>query len=212
MNEIVDNIVEVVQKAKAKLATSVNSVMTETYWNIGKYIVEVEQNGKATSIYGSGLLTNLSHELSLRLGKGYSRPNLNNMRKFFLRYPNCRSVSENLSWSHICELISIDDDLERQFYENECIKEKWDVRTLKREKDAALFLRLASSKDKEGILSLANNGITYQTPEDVIKSTYTLDFLNISQMTMYSEDELEQKIIDNLQQFLMELAEMNVGT
>ncbi len=204
--------VGLVQKAKAKLATSVNSVITETYWNIGKYIVEVEQNGKATSIYGSGLLTNLSHELSLRLGKGYSRPNLNNMRKFFLRYPNCRSVSENLSWWHICELISIDDDLERQFYENECIKEKWDVRTLKREKDAALFLRLASSKDKEGILSLANNGITYQTPEDVIKSTYTLDFLNIPQMTMYSEDELEQKIIDNLQQFLMEFAEMNVGT
>ena len=104
--------VGLVQKAKAKLATSVNSVITETYWNIGKYIVEVEQNGKATSIYGSGVLTNLSHELSLRLGKGYSRPNLNNMRKFFLRYPNCRSVSENLSWSHICELISIDDDLD----------------------------------------------------------------------------------------------------
>jgi len=102
-------------------------------------------------------------------------------------------------------LITIDDDLERQFYENECIKEKWDVRTLRREKDAALFLRLASSKDKEGILALAQNGITYQTPEDIIKSTYTLDFLNIPQMTMYSEAELEQKIIDNLQLFLMEL-------
>lgn len=68
-------------------------------------------------------LTNLSHELTLRMGKGYSRPNLNNMRKFYLRYPNCQTVSDNLSWSHICELITIDDDLERQFYENECIKE-----------------------------------------------------------------------------------------
>ena len=139
------------------------------------------------------------------MGKGYSRPNLHNMRKFYLRYPNCQTVSDNLSWSHICELIAIDDDLERQFYENECIKEKWDVRTLRREKDAALFLRLASSKDKQGIFALAQNGITYQTPEDVIKSTYTLDFLNIPQMAMYSEAELEQKIIDNLQQFLMEL-------
>ncbi len=83
-------------------------------------------------------------------------------------------MSDSLSWSHICELITIDDDLERQFYENECIKEKWDVRTLRQEKDAALFLRLASSKDKEGIVALAQNGITYQTPEDVIKSTYTL--------------------------------------
>lgn len=143
--------------------------------------------------------------MTLRMGKGYSRPNLNNMRKFYLRYPNCQTVSDNLSWSHICELITIDDDLERQFYENECIKERWDVRTLRREKDAALFLRLASSKDKEGILALAQEGITYQTPEDVIKNTYTLDFLNIPQMAMYSESELEQKIIDNLQQFLMEL-------
>ena len=122
MNEIADNIVKLVQNAKAQLATSVNSIMTETYWNIGKYIVEIEQDGKATAIYGSKLLTNLSHELTLRMGKGYSRPNLNNMRKFYLRYPNCQTVSDNLSWSHICELITIDDDLERQFYENECIK------------------------------------------------------------------------------------------
>ena len=164
MNEIADNIVKLVQNAKAQLATSVNSIMTETYWNIGKYIVEIEQDGKATAIYGSKLLTNLSHELTLRMGKGYSRPNLNNMRKFYLRYPNCQTVSDNLSWSHICELITIDDDLERQFYENECIKEKWDVRTLRREKDAALFLRLASSKDKEGILAyhIPNTGGCYQ--------------------------------------------------
>ena len=120
--------------------------MTETYWNIGKYIVEIEQDGKATSIYGSKLLTNLSHELTLRMGKGYSRPNLNNMRKFYLRYPNCQTVSDNLSWSHICELITIDDDLERQFYENECIKEKWDVRTLRREKMQLYFSDLLQVK------------------------------------------------------------------
>lgn len=106
MNEIADNIVKLVQDAKAQLATSVNSIMTETYWNTGKYIVEVEQDGKATAIYGSKLLTNLSHELTLRMGKGYSRPNLNNMRKFYLRYPNYQTVSDNLSWSHICELIT----------------------------------------------------------------------------------------------------------
>ena len=82
MNEIADNIVKIVEEAKKQLASSVNSIMTETYWNIGKYIVDVEQEGKATSIYGSKLLTRLSHELTLRMGKGYSRPNLNNMRKF----------------------------------------------------------------------------------------------------------------------------------
>ena len=112
-------------------------------------------------------------------------------------------MSDKLSWSHMCELITIDDELERQFYENECIKEKWDVRTLRCEKDAALFLRLASSKNKEGILALAKEGITYQTPEDVIKNTYTLDFLNIPQMTMYSESELEQKIFWSLCSYMV---------
>ncbi|MDY6160215.1 MAG: PDDEXK nuclease domain-containing protein [Candidatus Faecousia sp.] len=84
-------------------------------------------------------------------------------------------------------------------------KRKMGCQNPEKRKNAALFLRLAASKDRDGILALAQNGITYQTPEDVIKSTYTLDFLNIPQMTIYSEVELEQKIIDHLQQFLMEL-------
>lgn len=205
LENVVEHIVNLVSRSKEKLASSVNQVMTETYWQIGKYIVEFEQNGNAKAVYGSKMLTTLSHELTLRMGKGYSRPNLNNMRKFYLKYPDCQEVSDKLSWSHICELIKIDDDLERSFYEKECCKERWDVRTLRREMDSALFLRLAASKDKEGILALANEGITYQKPEDIIKSTYTLDFLNIPQAYQYDEEELEQRIIDNLQQFLMEL-------
>lgn len=85
-------------------------------------------------------------------------------------------MSDKLSWSHICELIKIDDELERSFYEKETVKEKWDVRTLRRQMESALFLRLAVSRDKEGILALAHNGIEIQRPEDVIKSTYTLEF------------------------------------
>ena len=127
---------------------------TETYWTIGKYIVEFEQDGNVKAEYGSRLLTKLSHQLTLRLGKGYSRPNLNNMRKFYLCYPKCQTVSDKLTWSHICELIKIDDELERSFYEKECYKEKWDVRTLRRQMDSALFLRLAASRDKEGVLAL----------------------------------------------------------
>lgn len=151
------------------------------------------------------MLSTISKELTLRLGKGYSRPNLNNMRKFYLKYSDCRAVSDKLSWSHICELIKIDDELERSFYEKECIVENWNVRTLRRQMDSALFLRLASSKDKEGILKLAQNGIECQRPEDIVKSTYTLEFLNIPEQDKYSEADLEQKIIDNLQKFLLEL-------
>ena len=151
------------------------------------------------------MLTMLSHELTLRLGKGYSRPNLNNMRKFYLCYPICQTVSDKLSWSHICELIKIDDELERSFYEKETVKEKWDVRTLRRQMESALFLLLAVSRDKEGILALAQNGIEIQRPEDVIKSTYTLEFLNLPELDQYTEGDLEKRIIDNLQKFLLEL-------
>lgn len=205
LNTLIFNIEQTVTKAKEKLSTSVNNTITETYWQIGKYIVETEQDGKIKAAYGKKLLTTLSHELTLRLGKGYSRPNLNNMRKFYLKYPNCQMVSDKLSWSHICELIKLDDDLERGFYERQTVNENWSVRELQRQIDSALFLRLAVSRDKEGILSLAQRGIEVQKPEDVIKSTYTLEFLNLPESNQYTESDLEQRLIDNLQIFLLEL-------
>lgn len=205
LNTLILSIEQTVSNAKEKLSTAVNNTITETYWQIGKYIVETEQDGKIKAVYGKKLLTTLSHELTLRLGKGYSRPNLNNMRKFYLKYPNCQTVSDKLSWSHICELIKLDDDLERSFYERQTINENWSVRELQRQIDSALFLRLAVSRDKEGILSLAQRGIEIQKPEDVIKSTYTLEFLNLPESSQYTESDLEQRLIDNLQKFLLEL-------
>ena len=205
LNTLIVNIEQTVANAREKLAFSVNNTITETYWQIGKYIVETEQDGKIKAAYGKKLLTTLSHELTLRLGKGYSRPNLNNMRKFYLKYPNCQMVSDKLSWSHICELIKLDDDLERSFYERQTVNENWSVRELQRQIDSALFLRLAVSRDKEGILSLAQRGIEVQKPEDVIKSTYTLEFLNLPEPKQYTESDLEQILIDNLQKFLLEL-------
>ena len=203
--KMISDIEALVNASKNELARSINKVMTITYWSIGKYIVEFEQDGNAKAEYGKNLLSRISKELTLRLGKGYSRPNLNNMRKFYLKYSNCQTVSDKLSWSHICELIKIDDELERNFYEKECVVENWNVRTLRRQMDSALFLRLASSRDKEGILKLAQNGIECQSPEDIVKSTYTLEFLDIPEQEKYSENDLEQKIIDNLQKFLLEL-------
>ena len=203
--KMISDIEVLVNASKSELAISINKVMTVTYWSIGKYIVEFEQDGNAKAKYGKNLLSTISKELTLRLGKGYSRPNLNNMRKFYLKYSDCQTVSDKLSWSHICELIKIDDELERNFYEKECVVENWNVRTLRRQMDSALFLRLASSRDKEGILKLAQNGIECQSPEDIVKSTYTLEFLDIPEQEKYSENDLEQKIIDNLQKFLLEL-------
>ena len=205
LQKFVLEIENIVIHAKQNISYSVNHTMIETYWNIGKHIVEIEQKGDVKAVYGKKLLTTLSKELTLRLGKGFSRPNLNNMRKFSLCYRNCQTLSDKLTWSHYCELITIDDELERNFYEKETINEGWSVRTLKRQMDSALFLRLAMSKDKEGILALAKNGVEIQRPEDIIKDTYTLEFLDLPEEDRYTESDLEQRLMDNLQKFLLEL-------
>lgn len=205
LQPLIDNISMAINDARRKVASHINTTMTQTYWQIGKYIVEYEQGGLAKVAYGTSTLTVLSHQLTARFGRGFSRPNLVNMRKFYLLYPNCQTLSDNLSWSHISELIKAEDNLERGFYEKECIAQKWDVRTLRRQMSSSLYLRLAASKDKEGVLALAKEGITVQKPEDVVRDSYTLEFLGIQEDYHFSETELEQRIIDNLQMFLLEM-------
>ena len=112
-------------------------------------------------------------------------------------------TSDKLTWSHICELVTIDDQLEREFYEKECISEGWTVNELHRQKESGLFMRLAVSKDKQGVLTLAHEGQQVQTPEDVVKNTYTLEFLGIEEKKRYKERDLEEKLIDNMQMFLL---------
>ena len=150
--------------------------------------MEFEQEGNARAKYGTALLSNLAKILRARIGRGYSRPNLNNMRKYYLLFPKCQTTdklvanfqtSDKLTWSHICELITIDDDLEREFYAKECVAENWSVDYLHRQKESGLFMRLALSKDKEGVLALAEKGQQVQSPEDIVKATYTLEFLGL---------------------------------
>ena len=187
---------------------AINSNMVETYWHIGQYIVEFEQGGKAKAEYGKGLLSKLSKDLTLAHGKGFSLSNIYLMRQFFIKYPIFQTVSgklERLSWSHISELLPIEDPLERQFYEVQCLHEGWNVRELKRQKAASLFLRLAASKDKEGILHLAKKGQTVDKPADLIREPYVLEFLKIPEPYHLSEIALEKKLIDHLQDFLLEL-------
>lgn len=213
--QLADKIVEVVEKGKEQLAISINQTIKSTYWNVGRYIVEFEQQGNTRAKYGTSLLSRLAKILRAKVGRGYSRPNLNNMRKFYLLFPICQTsektetaicqMSDKLSWSHICELITIDDPLEREFYMNECIAEGWTVDALHRQKESGLFLRLAISKDKKGVIKLAQKGQQIQTAEDVVKDTYTLEFLGIDDRKRYKESELEQKLIDNMQKFLLEL-------
>lgn len=127
------------------------------------------------------------------------------MRLFFLKYPNGVTVSHQQSWSHYIEFLKIDDDLERGFYENQSILENWSVRELRRQKESALFQRIALSKDKEGILRLSQKGQIIDNEKDLVKDPYVLEFLGLPEESRYTEKQLESKIIDNLQKFLLEL-------
>lgn len=205
---LADSIADIVGRAKEHIAITVNSVLVETYWNIGRHIVEFEQKGEIRAKYGDALLSRLSKVLGQKLGKGFSRPNLNFMRKFYLLYPNCQTVSNKLSWSHICELVTIDDELERSFYERECIAEHWSLRALRRQIDSGLFMRLALSKDKDGVLALAHEGIKpadIQKPEDVVRDTYTLEFLGLSTKKQFKEGDLQKLLMQNMKTMLLEL-------
>ncbi|MGP8329709.1 MAG: PDDEXK nuclease domain-containing protein [Methanosarcinaceae archaeon] len=201
VNKISDTFVQ----GRTKASAAINTHLVETYWKIGKYIIEFEQEGKKKSEYGSALLENLSRDLARIHGKGFSRSNLNYMRLFYNMYPICETVSHKLGWSHICELVKIDDPLERSFYEKQITLENWSIRELKRQKKSSLFLRLAASRDKKGILQLAKQGQNIAKPGDLIREPYVLEFLQIPEPYHLSESELEQRIINKLQHFLLEL-------
>jgi hypothetical protein len=167
----------VVGQKKAVLA--VNTHLVETYWKIGEYIVEYEQGGSGKAEYGKQLLEKLSKDLTLLHGKGFSRSNMQRMKQFYLTFPICATPSHKLTWSHYVELLKIDDPLERGFYEQQTLKESWSVAQLVRQKKASLYLRLAASKDKKGILKLAQKGQVIENPIDIIREPYILDFLQI---------------------------------
>ena len=203
--ELISRISQRYVAGQVQAVRSVNESIIETNWEIGKYIVEYEQEGNPKAKYGSQLLERLSRDLTLQHGRGLSRPRLNYMRLFYLRFPICATLSHKLSWSHYYELVKIDDDVERSFYYQQNLLENWSVRELIRQKESGLFMRLALSKNKEEIIRLSRQGQQVETPEDVVKDLYVFDFLKIPEPYCVSETDLEARLIDKLQFFLLEL-------
>lgn len=179
--------------------------MLITYWHIGQHIVEFEQKGQDKATHGIKLIEQLSKDLSHQLGKGFGRSNLIYIRLLYLKFNNITLLSHQLTWGHYYELLKIDMDLERRFYEKQAILERWNIRELKRQKKAALFLRLAASKDKEGVLKLAEQGRIIENPEDILRDPYILEFLKVPEPYHLSESDLEERLITHLQKFLLEL-------
>ena len=181
--------------------------MVSTYFEIGKTIVDEEQNGAERAEYGKQLISGLSKRLSKEFGKGFSPTNIKQMRSFYVSYSKGQTLSDkfSLSWSHYLRLMRMDDENERRFYEIEAIKNNWSTRELQRQYDSALYPRLALSRDKQKVARLSEEGLIVENPKDAIKDPYILEFIGLPEKSSYSESDLEQKLIDKLEHFLLEL-------
>ena len=204
-NNLVSQIGNLLETARGQVAKSVNDIMVHTYWRVGQYIVEFEQKGEIRAEYGKSILNQLSKDLTEQYGKGFNRNNLQYMRKLYIAFPICTALSCKLSWSHYLEILKIDDPLETKFYIAQCEKDNWSYRELQRQIKSMLFHRLALSKDKEQVLELAHNGMSIQSAEDIIKDPYVLEFAGIPEHSGYLESDLEKALINNMQNFLLEL-------
>ena len=216
-NSMILEIRELLENARKNVAQQVNTQLLTTYWNIGRIIVEYEQQNQIRADYGKQTLRELSKELTREFGKGFSRSNLQNMRAFYLAYEKCQTVSGKLSWSHYCELLNITDENKRSFYEKESINSGWSVRELKRQIDSSLYERLLVSSgdaNKEKVLSLAQKGIEINQPADIIRDPYVFEFLGVPENKPILESDLEKALVVQIEKFLLELGRgfMFVGT
>ena len=221
-------IVKLLKDARKKVLLTVNQTMVTTYFEIGRMIVEEQQKGNERAEYGSEVINNLSSTLTHEFGKGFSVTNLKQMRQFYLAYSNGQTLSDqtskkgqtasdqfptsqvfkgsgNLSWSHYLVLMRIDDEKERSFYEIETVKNGWSVRELQRQYNSALYTRLSLSREKQKLQELSEKGLVVQEPKDAIKDPYILEFIGLPERSFYSENQLEEELINKLEQFLLEL-------
>ncbi|MET3731322.1 PDDEXK nuclease domain-containing protein [Moheibacter stercoris] len=227
----ISQIVELLESARRNVVQTINHTMVATYFEIGRIIVEEEQNGKDRAKYGKSILRELSKVLTKEFGKGFSITNIQQMRSFYLSYQKQQTLSVksksknsstlsrisenekqqlqspkfNLSWSHYIKLMRIENEEERKFYEIESAKNNWSVRELERQYNSALYTRLTLSRDKDKVKELSEKGLIIEKPKDSIKDPYILEFIGLPEKSSYSENDLENEIIDKLEEFLLEL-------
>lgn len=213
--DLYEKVAELLQEARKSVVRNVNQTMVYTYSEIGRMIVEEEQNGKKRAEYGKKFLKELSQRLTNEFGRGFSVSNLQQMKNFYLVYEKQQTLSVksessskpsfNLSWSHYLKLMRIDDKNERKFYEIESFENNWSLRELQRQFDSALYQRLVLSRNKKGVKELSEKGQIISSPQEALKDPYVLEFVGLPDKSIYSETTLEKKLIDKLEHFLLEL-------
>lgn len=224
-NSLYNSIRDLIEGSKIKIVRNVNSIIVYTHFEIGRIIIEHEQKGKERAVYAEKTLVQLSVDLTAEYGSGYSRSNLEYMRKFYLLYKHRISQpvagkssnkksqpvvgklgnSLQLSWSHYIQLLRIENENERNFYEIEAIQNNWGKRELLRQFNSSLYERIALSKDKKKVKELGKKGQIVEKPTDALKHHTVLEFLDLKEDESYSESDLENAIISRLEHFMMEL-------
>ncbi len=206
LDSLLKDIRIILDQARGKAYAAINFAMVESYWHIGKRIVDEEQQGKVRAEYGTELLKELSHQLSEEFGKGYSVQNLENFRKFYLTFPDGQksyALRRELSWTHYRLIMRVENIAAREYYLSETEEQNWSTRTLERNINTLYYERLLSTKDKGAVLQ-KNKKMEKAVPANIIKDPYVLEFLNLPMPPGFSEAEFEQAIITNLQNFLQE--------
>ena len=185
--------------------TAVNSAMVQAYWQIGRIIVEHEQNGSLRAKYGKAVLQGLSERLTEEFGKGFDTRNLRNMRSFYLAFPIRNALRTELTWTHYRALLRVENEDARNWYIEECIRSGWSSRQLERQISTLYYERLLASRDKTPVIAEADELTKPLAAENFIKDPYVLDFLDLKDYPALRESDLEQALIDKLQEFLLEL-------
>jgi len=207
-DELARAIEKVTEFARNMAAQHVYDDQLWAYWNDGRMIVVYEQNGRDRAEYGDQTLTRLAKRLTGKLGRGFSRANLYNMRLFYLTHRNFQTLSGKLSWSHYCEIITIEDEMKRGFYEREAANSGWSVRELRRQMNSMLFERILNAKDdarREHVLALANEGVSYSRPADAIRNPLVLEFLDLPDDVTPMERDLQRALVSQIEKFMLEL-------
>jgi predicted nuclease of restriction endonuclease-like (RecB) superfamily len=203
--EFLEEVKGIIDDSKVKAIRAVDHVRVKMYWELGRKIVEEEQQGMERAEYGKFLIKNLSALLQSLYGSGYSKRQLEMFRKFYLTFPIAHAVRAQFTWRHYRIYISIENQHKREFYQQECIKNTWSYRQLERQLNAGLYERLLLSNDPESVLSVARSEKQPIDAKEIIKDPIVLEFLGLKPESTYFEKDLESRIISHLQEFLLEL-------
>ena len=200
--------ITILKNVRQKAYIAVNSAMVEAYWEIGRRIVEEEQNGKERAEYGKEILQNLSKELTEEFGKGYSYRTLREIRQFYLMFSDFekwRTVSAKLTWSHFQKVLRVSDEKARIFYLTEAAENMWSVRTLDRNISTLYYNRIVASIDKKIVENEMKEKTKKLQAKEFIKNPVVLEFLDLPSNMSYTESQLEKALTDDIQKFMMEL-------